>query len=442
MVDLASAFRHLEQKKILVLGDFMCDLYTKGKANRVSPEAPVVVLHVEEQHRLAGGAGNVVFNFKSLGADVYPMGLLGNDDEGYHLKELFQNQNIPTTGLMQSSKVKTIVKNRMIADFQQLLRVDFEIKYHIDHELEEFLISSILEILPNFDVVAISDYQKGFLTNQLLKEVITEARKLKIPVVIDPKGNDFSKYKGASIIKPNSKEAYHAAGVSDSESIEKVASKLLSLGYSDSYIITRSEHGMAYFDHKVTQFFPVKVREVVDVTGAGDTALAMIAFCLANKVDISNMIPLANIASSIAIEKLGCAHVSLTDVAERLIEFSCQNKFLPISQLEAFKPIIRRSPYALYLLEEIESLNFDMLNSLKNSLSIHPNLKKIIYLKKAENASLVLQILASYPEINYILVDRAFVESILEITLPDHIEVISSDSTRVVCEKEMLSSVL
>ena len=136
MVDLAAAFQHLKEKNVLVLGDFMCDLYTIGKANRISPEAPVVVLNVIEEKMLAGGAGNVVFNLHSLGAKVHPVGVLGEDTQGSALCDLFNQKGIATNGIFKSSKIQTIVKNRMIVDHQQLLRVDYEKKYSLDKDLE------------------------------------------------------------------------------------------------------------------------------------------------------------------------------------------------------------------------------------------------------------------------------------------------------------------
>ncbi len=443
MVILAQAFKHLKTKQVLVLGDFMCDLYTRGKATRVSPEAPVVVLHVEEQHRLAGGAGNVVFNLKSLGAEVFPVGLIGDDDEGNHLLNLFQKKNIPTDGIFQSKSISTIVKNRMIAEFQQLLRVDFEKPYQIDPDLESKIIEYIEKIIPQFDVVAISDYQKGFLSKRLLACVIQTAKKFNIPVVVDPKGDDFSKYHGATIIKPNSKEAYIASKSSYVEPIQTVAKKLLALGHCQAYVITRSEHGMAFFSEGGEElYFPVQVKEVVDVTGAGDTALAMITFCLANSLTMVDAIPLANIASSIAIEKIGCAHVSLSEVASRLLELDLRDKYLSIDQLEAFKLIIKEYSYTFFFLEDMEGLDFQTLENLKNNLQKTDSFKKIVYCKKNKNSSLLLQILGSYPEVDYVLFDRNFVENLLETALPTQIVLISKDRESTICKKSDLIAVL
>jgi rfaE bifunctional protein kinase chain/domain len=443
MVELIQAVQNLKEKNILVLGDFMCDLYTKGKAHRVSPEAPVVILNVEELQRLAGGAGNVVLNLKTLGANVFPCGLIGEDEEGDALKKVFAEKSIPTEWIFQSDTVSTIVKNRLLADFQQLIRVDFEKKYHLDQKLEDAILKAILPKIKNFSVVAISDYQKGFLTLRILKEVIAEARRISIPVVVDPKGDDFSKYHGATIIKPNSKEAYHAAKLHESAPIQQVADHLLKMGNAESFIITRSENGMAYFTAKEARYFPVRVKEVVDVTGAGDTALAMICFSLANNFSIDTAISLANVASSIAIEKIGCAHVGLEAVTSRLMEFNAKDKLVTFFDFESLKEAISTTSYHLYLIEKLEPHDFTLFETLKKSLKEkNDSFKKIIYLKKIENAPLVLQILAIFQEIDSIVMDRKVMEEMVKINFPKTFQIVSKDLNTVVYEHEILNSVL
>ncbi len=426
MVAFSQAFQKLTSKTVVVIGDFMCDLYTKGKAKRVSPEAPVVVLNVESQERLAGGAGNVVFNLKSLGATVYPIGLLGNDDEGSSLLRLFNQAAIDTTGIVLSDQVQTIIKNRVIADSQHLVRIDLERPYIMEENLEDQMIEHLIRFVSKADIVAISDYQKGFLTEKILRACIETAKFYHIPVIVDPKGLDFSKYRGATLIKPNVQEAYQASKSSPSISVRDVAKKLLEEKYCEAYIITRSEEGMAYFSSSGEElYFPVEVKEVVDVTGAGDTALAMITLCLANGLKPDEMIPLANIAASIAVEKLGCAHVSLEQVASRLLELSINNKFVPAEGWDLFYSIIRNQQYQIFLLDEVERFDIENLEVLKKSLLKDPGLKKIIYLKKTKKNSIVLQILASYQEVDYILVDRMGIEKLIEKVPPETIEFVS-----------------
>jgi rfaE bifunctional protein kinase chain/domain len=425
MVALFEIFKHLKSKKILVLGDFLCDLYTKGVATRVSPEAPVVILNANEPQRLAGGAGNVVLNLLALGADVRPIGLLGEDFEGYHLRKTFEEKSISTEGIFHSKTVSTIVKHRFIADSQQLMRVDYEKIYQIDKELEDSIITKIASMMPGTSVVALSDYQKGFLTDRILNETIALAKEYKIPVIVDPKGKDFKKYQGATIIKPNFKEACQAANLSSQADINDVAKILLKMNVADAFIITRSEKGMAYFNSNQASFFPVRVKEVVDVTGAGDTALAMICFCVANSVDIASTIELANIASSIAIEKIGCAHVALKDIASRILEFTTQSKYLPDGSLEALRTIIEKKPYQFYFIDEKEDVTLSFLENLKSTLSQEAGLKKIVYCDKKKNHSLFMQILASFDEVDFILVDKGFVKQLIETTPPSSIQRLS-----------------
>lgn len=406
MVNLFESFSQLRSQPIMVLGDFLCDRYTKGLAQRISPEAPVIVLNGLEEQRLAGGAGNVVFNLQALNAEVFPVGLLGEDSEGRLLRELFQQAHIHVEGLIHSSQVQTIVKHRFLSDSQQLLRVDYETPYQLSSELEDKIIDLITEKMPFFAVIAISDYQKGFLTPRILSHTIQQARQLGLPVIVDPKGKDFNKYRGATLIKPNFQEACTAAKMTVKDPIEQVAQALLELNVSDAFLITRSEKGMAYFAQGQSSFFPVKVKEVVDVTGAGDTALAMICLAYANKIPIAPMAELANIASSIAIEKVGCAHVSLKDVARRIVEFTAPSKALPAVGVEVLRSLIGHHPYHFYLIDAYEQLSFGFLENLKNTLAYEPTFKKVIYCDKEAHHPLLMQILASFDTVDFIIKDQ------------------------------------
>ena len=437
MVKLAKIFQHLAPKRVLVLGDFMCDLYTRGKTHRVSPEAPVLVLHVQEQHRLAGGAGNVVFNLKSLGADVLPCGLIGDDFDGRELIESFSRQNIKTEGIFSSPLVKTIVKNRLIADSQQLIRIDFESPYHMTIDLEDTILEYVKKVLPSCDIVAFSDYQKGFLSPRILKEVIALCKNLKIASIIDPKGDDFSKYRGATLIKPNLKEAYQAAKMQSNVPLAIVAQTIIKHADVDALIITKSEQGMSYFDRMGNQQdFPVLVKEVVDVTGAGDTALAMITFGCANRISIEESIELANIASSIAIEKLGCAHVTLTDIAARLLEFSTRHKIIDSDHFVALLPILMTFPYTLYVFDDIGSLNIKDIENFKEIFQNNLNNKKILYICDHPLKPLFMQMLATLPDIDFIVQDKELLEKLLGFQGPATIKKISGSSILSVCDKD------
>ncbi len=211
MVKLSGVLSRFQPVHVLVLGDFMIDTYTTGKIRRISPEAPVSVLHVQAQQMRPGGAGNVVLNMISLGASVTAIGRIGEDAGGRELKEILKKEGAQVDYLLEQTGYQTPVKNRLIADAQQILRVDFETLTALDENLEKTILSHIDALVAPADVVSISDYGKGFLSRPLLQHVIASAHKQAIPVIVDPKGEDFSKYLGATVIKPNLAEAYGAS---------------------------------------------------------------------------------------------------------------------------------------------------------------------------------------------------------------------------------------
>ncbi len=308
---------HFKPFSALVIGDFMLDTYTTGKVRRISPEAPVPVMEVIKQESRPGGAGNVVLNLLSLGALVFPMGRIGSDEEGLKLKGLLSRAD--TGFLWIEPGYKTPVKNRMIADSQQLMRVDFETIAPIHAKIEQIAIEELKQMIPKVDVVAISDYGKGFLSEKLIQQAIAIARQRQIPIIVDPKGVDFSKYRGASVLKPNLTEAYAAAHRPLSAPLEEVAAQILPL--TDLLMITRSEAGISIFSKEIQRrdFF-VHSKEVKDVTGAGDTVLAVICLALANGLPIEQAAEFANAAAGIVIERIGCVQVTTAELTQRILE--------------------------------------------------------------------------------------------------------------------------
>lgn len=311
---VVEAFRSLNPVDVLVIGDFILDVYTKGVVHRISPEAPVPVLLVSEESELAGGAGNVAASLQALGANVGIVGRIGDDVAGGKLLQLFPE------GLFEEKGFQTSLKNRLIAGGQQLLRVDREEVTPISKEMEQQITAYISREIGKYDLVAVSDYGKGFLSEIVLKCIFYEARRHDIPVVVDPKGHDFAKYSGSYLLKPNNKEAYVAANCDFKAPIEKVAEKLFSQIDIENLLITRGEKGMILFTQDRVEDFPVPQKEVRDVTGAGDTVLAMLAFSIANRLTLDHSIALANIAASLAIEQIGCARIKLKEIAVKLLE--------------------------------------------------------------------------------------------------------------------------
>lgn len=298
----------------------MLDVYTSGKVERISPEAPVPVLKVSSTQHLPGGAGNVALNLKHLGSQVSILGRIGDDEAGNQLINIFEKSAIDTSLCIKDAKYVTPIKNRLIAGSQQIIRLDQERA----EELKETHLLEIQEALESkistFQVIAISDYGKGMITSGLMKVLIPLAKRFNIPVIVDPKGVDFSKYAGATMIKPNLKEAYEAAHLPASSSLKVVAQEILRNVETKYLMITRSEEGISLFESSGQHYHaPVEVKEVVDVTGAGDTVLAMASLGLAYQVPYNELLELCNVAAGIAVEKLGCANIALKDVAGRLL---------------------------------------------------------------------------------------------------------------------------
>lgn len=309
----------LKPARILVAGDFMLDLYTFGKVERISPEAPVPILHVEREKWRVGGTGNAVLNLAALGMQVLPFGRIGADEAGKQIKVLLSQEKIPTSALFVDPNVTTPVKNRVIADNQQLLRLDKESNEALSLEMEEQLLKEIPTLLKEVDGVAISDYAKGFFSPRLLSRLIEEARLRALPIIVDPKGDNFRIYNGATLIKPNQKEAFSAAKLSSKASLDEVAAAILEQIEVEILMVTRAKDGIALFRRQQQrQDFPAAEREVKDVTGAGDTVLAVVAAALVNRLDLAEIAHLANCAGGIAVERVGCAIIGLKDLEGRL----------------------------------------------------------------------------------------------------------------------------
>lgn len=319
MVKLPTALRPF---KALVLGDYLLDAYTFGRVKRVSPEAPVLILESLKQESRPGGAGNVVLSLLALQAETFVCGRVGYDAEGTELKNRLADAGADIACLHAESDYPTPVKNRMIADGQQLLRVDREVITPLSRPLEDACILDLSVKIPQVEVVALSDYGKGFLSRRLLSAAFEIAKEHHVPVIVDPKGIDFAKYRGATLIKPNLSEAYAAARLPPSALLEEVASELFQITHAEMLLITRSEEGSSLFTKGgMRTDFPVRCKEVKDVTGAGDTVLSMICLGMAIELEMSLTAQLANVAAGIAIGRLGCAQVTLSELAERLSEF-------------------------------------------------------------------------------------------------------------------------
>jgi rfaE bifunctional protein kinase chain/domain len=362
---LTGAFNGFRSFKALVVGDFMLDTYTTGRVKRISPEAPVQVLEVFKEESRPGGAGNAALNLIALGGSVSVIGRIGKEAEGNELKEGLRLEGAETRGLLIEKGYRTPIKNRLIADSQQLLRVDFETIQEIDPQVEEEAMLLLKEMIPKVEVVALSDYGKGFLSNRLIQEAIRIAKKSHVPCIVDPKGSDFTKYRGATILKPNLGEAFAAAKMGAGASLDAVAKEILRISDVEQLLITRSEAGMSLFNATGERSdFPVRSRQVKDVTGAGDTVLAMISLGLANRLELSLSVQMANIAAGIAIEKVGCATVRLTEVAMRLLETDRHTKIFDESHTYALQQALRDKRYVLLILRPGQPITGDLFRTI------------------------------------------------------------------------------
>jgi len=303
--------------KTLVVGDVMLDRYWFGSVDRISPEAPVPVLAVNREESRAGGAANVAHNLLALGAQSHLLSVVGDDDAGREIKRII-DQYGARTSLKIDSSIKTIVKLRMVAQNQQLLRADFEEKP--SDEILTQCLADYEKALDSTDVVILSDYGKGGLTH--VTAMIEMARNKKIPVIIDPKGNDYSRYKNASLITPNMKEFEAVAGKSSTEAdFQNKAHKLREDLNLDALLVTRSEKGMSLFTKNGEHISsPATAIEVYDVSGAGDTVISLMA--LASVSDFSNQdrLSLANAVAGIVVGKLGTAVASIDEVINKLAD--------------------------------------------------------------------------------------------------------------------------
>jgi len=434
---LANAFNRIRPFRALVLGDLMLDTYTTGRVKRISPEAPVQVLEVLKQESRPGGAGNAVLNLVALGGVVIAMGRIGSDTEGNELKETLARAGADVRGLIVEPGYQTPVKNRLIADSQQLLRVDLEKISEIDPAVEEEAILQLKVLIPSVQVVAISDYGKGFLSNRLIQEAIAIARLANVPCIIDPKGVDFTKYRGAAILKPNLGEAYAAAKMPLSASLDAVAQQILDLADVDRLLITRSEAGMSLFDRAVGRSdFPVRSREVKDVTGAGDTVLAMISLGMANGLELPLSVQLANIAAGIAIERLGCVQVRLSEVAERLLETDCESKIFDEVHAYALQQVLADKRYALLILDKAQSMAGGLFRMIRR-IGQNKGRELILYIRDSHPADEFVHLLSSMHDIKAIILQKENLKTLCEAIHPE--EVFFVDGEQVKEAKDLLA---
>jgi len=312
---------NFEKKSILVIGDLLLDQYIWGDVSRISPEAPVPVVWVKKEDFMPGGACNVANNMAKLGAKVFLAGVVGKDVRGDLLKNKLEEKNINIDGVVVDERRPTSLKTRVIAHSQQVVRIDRESVDIVDEALSEKIVEYVKSKIKNVDGVIIEDYDKGVITPSLLRRIVPLVRKCGKIISVDPKENHLPYYKGVTIITPNNHEASKAVGfaLKTYEDIEKAGNKLLKKLKTDNILITLGERGMMLFSQgEKTQKIPTIAQEVYDVSGAGDTVIAvytLAAACGASPIIAAH---LANCAAGIVVAKVGVAVVGKEELLARL----------------------------------------------------------------------------------------------------------------------------
>jgi D-glycero-beta-D-manno-heptose-7-phosphate kinase len=303
--------------RVFVLGDVMLDEFLWGKAARISPEAPVPVVEVARQSFHLGGAANVAGNVRALGGSAVLAGVVGNDAAAERLREVLDGAGVVAHLLRAEEARPTTVKTRIVAQGQQVVRADREQSADIPADLEDQLFECLRRELPSCQALVVSDYQKGVITERLLRRVLALVRRHPVFVLVDPKLRHFSRYKRVSVVTPNQAEAEQATGISlrDSAGLLAAGQRILAMLGCDAALITRGEQGLSLFERdRRPVHIPTAAREVFDVTGAGDSVIATMALALAAGARTAEAAVLANRAAGVVVGKLGTAEASAAEV--------------------------------------------------------------------------------------------------------------------------------
>ncbi|MGQ9569919.1 MAG: D-glycero-beta-D-manno-heptose-7-phosphate kinase [Thermodesulfovibrionales bacterium] len=311
--------KEFKKKKILIIGDLILDRYIWGKVNRISPEAPVPIVEVTKEDFLLGGASNVANNIAALGGSPTIVGVIGNDRAGEVMVNLIAEKRMTCEGIFRCSR-PTTVKTRVIAHNQQIVRFDKEDKNKIEGKVLKDTIGYIRAVLPKHDAVIISDYKKGVVSHELIKEVLKCSKNHKVFVSVDPKVGHFHLYKNVSLITPNINEASIASGIviEDEKSLILSGKRLLKKLLCDVVLITRGEQGMTLFEENKVAHIPTIARDVYDVTGAGDTVIAAFTIAYASGANMEEAAIIANHAAGIVVGKIGTAVATPDEIKKSL----------------------------------------------------------------------------------------------------------------------------
>ncbi|MCX6352143.1 MAG: D-glycero-beta-D-manno-heptose-7-phosphate kinase [Bacteroidetes bacterium] len=322
--NLRAAFAQFANKKILVTGDLMLDAYWWGKVERISPEAPVPVVHINKREYRLGGAANVALNLKMLGAQPILCSVVGNDAEAKIFKDLLATHGLSADGIITDPNRPTTVKTRVIGNKNQLLRIDNEETEVLDATAANALLNKLMEFLPQAAMVLFEDYDKGVLEPTMIEKIITAAKQQNIPTVVDPKKKNFLAYNGVTLFKPNLRELAEGLKLdinssSSNNEIEEGTKILLQKLGAQYAMVTLSERGTLISSLKETHIVPAHIRSIYDVSGAGDTVVSVAALALLAGLSIKEIAALSNLAGGLVCEKAGVVPITKEELLEAAI---------------------------------------------------------------------------------------------------------------------------
>lgn len=344
MISRRDFFERAKKKKCLVLGDIILDKYIFGEVNRISPEAPIPVVHITGERYAPGGAANVASTVAACGVKTVLCGSIGKERESEQILDFLGTRNINFSGI-RSEKRGTITKVRVTGQIQQMLRLDYENTQPFDEMEEQELLAQVMCELEDTNVVIISDYRKGVCTEKVCTRVIDAARGRGIPVLVDPKHADWSRYRRASVITPNFKEFAEAVGQAvknDESSIEYTGIGLINKYGLGGLLVTRSQYGMTYLSEGRIKTYPAKAQEVFDVSGAGDTVISVLAAFLATGADWEDAIKISNFAAAISVSKIGTYVVTAEEIFDWLEEEPSSGKKAAVTAFDDLEQQIKK----------------------------------------------------------------------------------------------------
>ncbi len=302
-------FNAFDNLRVLIVGDVMIDSYIFGKVERISPEAPIPVVNVKRKEIRLGGAGNVAMNIKSLGAIPILCSVVGADSEAKDLLNLLITNNLPTEGIIQSEDRVTTVKQRVLAGWQHIVRIDSEMDSVINATEQALLVEKVKSLAESCDVIIFEDYDKGVLSEETIQQIVSFAKSKNIPTIVDPKKRNFLNYQGTDIFKPNLKELKEGLKIDfDAKNLDEIKAAVVSakekLGVNGVFL-TLSENGVFIDFQGETHHIPAHTRKITDVSGAGDTVVSIAAICLALKLSPKNIAEMSNLGGGLVCEYVG-----------------------------------------------------------------------------------------------------------------------------------------